>query len=115
MISKSLAMILELNGYVARSFTDPLEALEQIKADPPDLLISDVAMPRISGVDLAIQARARSSDCEVILISGQTFDNDLFREVRKQGHHFTLLSKPVHPVDMLREIDRLQETSSDTM
>jgi DNA-binding NtrC family response regulator len=110
MISKSLAMVLQHNGYLARFFTDPLEALEHIKADPPDLLISDVVMPQLSGVDLAIQVKEHCSDCEILLFSGQASTLDLLSEARNQGHHFTLLSKPVHPADLLREIDRLQET-----
>ena len=57
-ISKSLALILQRSGYTTRFFTDPLEALEHIRASPPDLLISDVAMPQLSGIDLAIQTQA---------------------------------------------------------
>jgi DNA-binding NtrC family response regulator len=114
-ISKSLAMILQHSGYSARFFTNPLEALEHIKADPPDLVISDVVMPQLSGVDLAIQVKAHCSDCEILLFSGQASTIDLLGEARKQGHTFTLLSKPVHPTDLLREIDRLQGARSDAI
>ncbi len=110
MISRSLAMVLQHNGFSALFFTDPREALKHIQADPPDLLISDVVMPQLSGVDLAIQTKAHSSDCEILLFSGQASTRDLLSEAHKQGHYFTLLSKPVHPEDLLREIDRLQES-----
>jgi len=105
-ISRSLATILEHHGYSARFFTGPVEALECIKVDPPDLVITDVVMPHLSGVELAIQAKAHSSDCKILLFSGQASTLDLLSEARKHGHDFTLLSKPVHPEDLLREINR---------
>jgi DNA-binding NtrC family response regulator len=109
-ISKSLAMILERHGYLTRFFTDPLEALKHVEIDPPDLLISDVVMPQLSGFDLASQVKARVSDCKILLFSGQAATAHLLDQMQKQTHSFTLLSKPVHPADVLREIERLEET-----
>lgn len=111
-IAKSLATILQHHGYAARFFTDPLEALESIQIDRPDLLISDVVMPLLSGIDLAIQAKSRCSDCKILLFSGQASTHDLLREARKQGHHFTVLSKPIHPAELLLEIHKVQESPS---
>jgi DNA-binding NtrC family response regulator len=111
-ISRSLAMILQHHGYSARSFTSPLEALEQVQANPPDLLISDVAMPQLTGIDLAIRVKAHCADCKILLFSGQAPTTDLLVEARKQGHTFKVLSKPLHPTDLLREIDQLQETQA---
>jgi DNA-binding NtrC family response regulator len=108
-ISKSLAMILESQGYLARSFTDPLEVLKHLATEIPDLLISDVVMPQLSGIDLAIQVKARVSDCKILLFSGQATTAHLFDRGREQSHNFTLLAKPVHPEDLLREIERLGE------
>jgi DNA-binding NtrC family response regulator len=107
-ISKSLAMILEGNGYAARFFTDPLEALKHVEIDPPDLLISDVVMPQLSGIDLAIQVKAQVSDCKVLLFSGQATTSHLLNQMREQRQDFPLLAKPVHPTDLLREIERLE-------
>jgi DNA-binding NtrC family response regulator len=109
-ISKSLAMILEGHGYAARFFTDPLEALKHVEIDPPDLLISDVVMPQLSGIDLAIQVKAQVSDCKVLLFSGQATTSHLLNQMREQRHNFTLLAKPVHPTDLLREIERLESS-----
>ena len=106
-ISHSLALILQKHGYAAYSYTDPLQALEAIHSDSPDILITDVVMPQLSGIDLAIQMQARCSSCKILLFSGQASTTDLLENARKQGHTFTLLSKPVHPTDLLREIARL--------
>ena len=64
-IASSLAAILRIHGFLARYFVDPLEALDAAKVEPPDLLISDVVMPQLSGVDLAIriQRSAQPARC----------------------------------------------------
>jgi CheY-like chemotaxis protein len=108
-IAQTLAMILEHNGFSARFFTDPLEALANVQIDHPDLLISDVVMPQLSGIDLAIEVKKRCSDCKIVLFSGQAYSHDLLREPSVQAHHFTVLSKPIHPTDLLREIHRIQD------
>lgn len=110
-IAKSLATILQRHGYAARFFTNPLEVLETIKTDHPDLLISDVVMPFLSGIDLAIQVKARCSDCKILLFSGQASTHDLLHEARKRGHQFTVLSKPIHPAELLSEIDKVQQSA----
>lgn len=107
-ISQSLAIILRREGYDASYFTNPLEALEQMKITPPDLLISDVMMPEISGIELAIQVAERYPDCKILLFSGQAATTDLMNDARAQGYSFQLLPKPLHPRQLLEEIATLQ-------
>ena len=113
LITQSLALILARRGFVVSSFNDPLEALEQMKTTPPDLLISDVMMPQLSGVDLAIRVRKLSPECRILLFSGQAGTADLLRAAHRDGHNFRLLQKPVHPNELLEEIDRLKADVSD--
>jgi CheY-like chemotaxis protein len=103
-IASTLATILQQSGFSATSFTNPLEALERARTDAPDLLISDVMMPQLSGIDLAIQMKKECPGCQVLLFSGQAGTADLLQSARKQGHDFHLLSKPVHPTDLLQGI-----------
>jgi DNA-binding NtrC family response regulator len=70
-IASTLAAILKLHGYSAASFTSSREALAAARASAPDLLISDVVMPGLSGVDLAIQIKAYCPACKFLLFSGQ--------------------------------------------
>jgi len=106
-IASTLAVILNMNGFSARFFTRPLEALAAARSDIPDLLISDVAMPGLSGIDLAIQMKAQHPQCKILLFSGQAATLDLLEDARKQGHDFHLLLKPVHPTELLSEIGTL--------
>ena len=105
-IAETLATILERSGFSAQCFFNPLEALHAARSDAPDLLISDVMMPQLSGVELAVQIKGLWPLCQVLLFSGQAGNADLLQGARKQGHDFRLLSKPVHPSDLLREIQR---------
>jgi CheY-like chemotaxis protein len=93
-----------MNGYSARFFLNPLEALQLSLSEAPDLLISDVNMPQLSGIDLAIRMREQCPRCRILLFSGQAETADLLEAARAQGHDFLLLSKPIHPSDLLHRI-----------
>jgi len=103
-IAVTLAIILARSGFDAVSFVAPLEALAAAEANPPDLLISDVMMPKLSGVDLAIGVQRVAPQCKVLLFSGQAATANLLEEARKQGHDFELLSKPIHPSEFLQKV-----------
>jgi DNA-binding NtrC family response regulator len=106
-IASTLAAILKLNGYSATSFTSPMAALAAARSSAPDLLISDVAMPDLSGIDLAIRMKAQYPECKILLFSGQAAALDLLEDARSRGHNFQLLQKPVHPSAMLSIIRAL--------
>jgi DNA-binding NtrC family response regulator len=104
-IASSLGMILRFQGgFNARSFTNPLDALKAARLDAPDLLISDVVMPELSGIDLAIQLRECCPDCKVLLFSGRAATAQLLESARGRGYTFEILMKPVHPADLLAKI-----------
>jgi len=62
-IVETLAIILRNSGFDATPFTEPLKALEASRSHSPDLLISDVVMPEINGIELAIQLLQICPEC----------------------------------------------------
>jgi CheY-like chemotaxis protein len=70
----------------------------------PDMLISDVIMTDLNGIDAAIKIRAMLPGCKILLFSGQAATADLLDRVRAQGHEFEILAKPVHPQDLLARL-----------
>jgi DNA-binding NtrC family response regulator len=106
-IASTLAMILRNQGFEATSFTEPLDALETALCEAPDLLISDVMMPRLSGIELAIEVRKHCPECKVLLFSGQASTANLLEAARANGHAFEILAKPVHPTNLLRQIQNV--------
>jgi CheY-like chemotaxis protein len=109
-IAATLASILKSQGFDATSYTDPLDALKAARGNPPDLLITDVMMPTMTGIELAIEVQKFCQDCKVLLFSGQAATADLLQAARGQGHDFELILKPVHPGDLLRKIHRAFES-----
>lgn len=107
LIANSLETILRMNGYDCSAFLRPHDALQAAKSDPPDLLISDVIMPLLSGVDLAIELQKHCPACKVLLFSGQAGIYDLLDAARADGHEFELLLKPMHPEHLLAKIHRV--------
>src|SRR5580658_10181579 len=103
-IADTLAKILTLSGYAAMPVYDAEEALETALLMPPELLITDVMLPGMSGIELAIQMRRIFPDCRVLLFSGQAATSDLLSSAARAGHKFTLLIKPVHPTELLRRV-----------
>jgi CheY-like chemotaxis protein len=106
-IASTLAAILQMNGFSSRFFTCPLEALNAARVKAPDLLISDVAMPGISGVDLAIQMRTQYPMCKILLFSGQAATADLLEDAHAKGRDFDLLLKPVPPAELLFKVAKM--------
>jgi DNA-binding NtrC family response regulator len=103
-IASTLGLILRNKGFDAVSFKGPLEALEAARSLNPDLLISDVVMPGFSGIELAIRLQAQSPHCKVLLFSGQAATAELLEAARAKGYDFEILSKPVHPIELLKKI-----------
>ena len=113
-IADTRAMILELSGISAMVAYDGKSALEIAHTAPPDLLLTDVAMPGINGVALAIAIRKIFPNCGNLLFSGQASSADLLNAAREAGLEFTILTKPLHPTELLARIsDALQSQSRD--
>jgi CheY-like chemotaxis protein len=110
-IASTLATILQMHGFSAKFFTSPLEALAAARSKAPDLLVSDVTMPGISGIDLAMKMRAQHPECKVLLFSGHPATLDLIKDARARGHEFHLLFKPVPPAEFLLEIGKMVDAT----
>lgn len=112
-IASTLAAILQMHGFSAKFFTSPLEVLAAARAKSPDLLISDVEMPGLCGIELAIQMKAQYPTCKILLFSGRPSTLDLLDDARARGHDFDLLLKPVLPHELLSEIWKRVGSTSD--
>jgi CheY-like chemotaxis protein len=103
-IADTLSMILSKSGYEVLTAYDGASALELGAEAAPDLLITDVMMPGMTGIELTIAFVQAVPECKTLLFSGQAATMDMLEEARTAGHDFTVLSKPVHPTDMLRRV-----------
>ncbi|HVT08325.1 MAG TPA: ATP-binding protein [Polyangia bacterium] len=74
--AESLSMILELLGHETRTAHDGAQALEIARAFHPDAMVVDIAMPKLSGHELARHVRAEPWGREVLLIASSGWGQD---------------------------------------
>jgi len=103
-IADTLAMILNQSGFQARSIYSGEGAVELAASFEPDMLISDVIMADLNGIDAAIRIRELLPKIKILLFSGQAATADLLDNARKKGYEFEILAKPVHPQDLLNKL-----------
>ncbi|MGH9616986.1 MAG: response regulator [Acidobacteriaceae bacterium] len=109
-IADTLAAILSQHGIAAMVAYDGLSALEIARVIPPDVLLTDVVMPGMSGIDVAIAIQQDVPDCAILLFSGQAATTSLLAKAGKAWCDFEVLLKPIHPVKLMSVIfDRLKQ------
>jgi DNA-binding NtrC family response regulator len=91
MLLELAAIIIKSMGYEVRTFRDPETALKEYILAPPDLVITDYAMGRMSGMDLIRECRRLNPKQKMILISG-TVDEHVFADAMVRPDRF--LTKP---------------------
>ena len=92
-------------GHQVIAFANGAEAFERLKQEPFTLLLTDIVMPKMDGIELARRASELDPDLKIMFITGfaaVTLHADLggARDAR-------VLSKPFHLKDLVREVDRL--------
>lgn len=92
-IADSLAYGLSDFGYDATAVYNGEEALNSAALLNPDVLISDVVMPEMNGIEVGIKIRRMLPSCRIILLSGQAETCDLARDAKVRGHRFEILTK----------------------
>lgn len=103
-IADTLAIILNQSGFEAMAVYSGEKAVEAAGNWQPDMLISDVIMTDLNGIDAAIKIRSLLPSCKILLFSGRAATADLLDRARGQGHEFEILAKPVHPQDLLARL-----------
>lgn len=105
-IASTLVEILKGEGYDAMAASTGDTAIELARIFKPDIVLSDVILPGMNGIDVAVQISTLFPKCRVILFSGQAATLDLVRDARKRGHEFQILAKPIKPDSLLALIRR---------
>lgn len=96
--------ILNQNGFVAIPAFDAEEALETALLIPPELVIADIELPGMSGVEVAAALKKELPDCKVLLLADLADKGKMQRSVAKAGNEISLANKPAHPADMLAHV-----------
>lgn len=103
-ITDTVALVLQRHGYETATAYDGNSALAQCSEFRPDLLLTDVIMPGMDGIELSERVGDEVPECKVLLFSGNAATTELLERARRNGRTLQLLSKPVHPVDLLKKL-----------
>lgn len=106
-IAKTLATILDLAGYEVCAVYGGEAAIRLLEIFKPDLVITDVTMPGVTGIEVASAAQTALPRCKVLLFSGHTGLHNLLNPGPAGVLPFEIITKPMRPDDLLA---RLRET-----
>jgi DNA-binding response OmpR family regulator len=111
-IAKMLSVILQTNLFDAVPYFDSQAALDAARLAPPDYLISDIGMPGMNGIELAIAVQREIPACKVLQFSGQVEASELISNAEEGGHSFSLVQKPIHPTKLVAAIGMFVKRTS---
>ena len=100
-----LAKALEKAGYDVVAFDNGLSAYERMREEPFSLLLTDIVMPEMDGIELARRATRLDPDLTVMFITG--FAAVALNPGSQAPKDAKILSKPFHLRELVREVDRL--------
>lgn len=103
--AQTLASRLELRGMLVRCALSGEQGLELFKENEPDVMLLDMRMPGLSGVEVLQKVRAASPQCPVIIITGHCSEQDFekAKALNVQGYH----AKPLNFQELLQSIEQL--------
>lgn len=105
-IAKTLAEILRQSGFQAIAVYDGPAALEIAAKFKPDYLITDVLMPSMNGVELAMAISKMFPAAKILLFSGQAGISDILERGREEGYVFDMVAKPIHPEKLIEQLKK---------
>jgi two-component system cell cycle response regulator CpdR len=100
-----LVRALKKAGYDVIDYANGEEAFERLKSEPFTLLLTDIVMPKMDGIELARRASELDPELKIMFITG--FAAVVLNSEVAAPKDARVLSKPFHLRDLVREVDRL--------
>lgn len=102
LIADTVVAILNRNGFIAEAAYGGQEAIDAATRSCPELVLSDVMMPNIDGVEAAMRIQQHCPETRIVLFSGQAATIEILSRAKKRGYTFELLAKPIHPTQLIQ-------------
>ena len=100
-------LALEAAGHAVFAYPDGRGGIDHIKRERPDLLITDIFMPEMEGLETIRLARGLRSEMPIIAMSGVYFEGGDYLEIAEKFGAVATLRKPFRPSDLLDLVARL--------
>jgi CheY-like chemotaxis protein len=104
LIVDTIAEILEGAGFEVAVACDGWKALDMAARFHPDRLLTDVLMPGMNGVELAIAVQTMYPSVKILLFSGQAGISEVLEVGEQRGFKFEVIPKPIHPRKLIERI-----------
>jgi CheY-like chemotaxis protein len=111
-VANTLVWVLEDGGFSAIAAYGGTDALQKMESFSPDVVISDVIMPGMNGIEVCEIIQSKYPTCRIFLYSGQAATNDLVHEAWERGFSWELLAKPIEPEDLLTKLSSLPNAAT---
>src|SRR5689334_2591461 len=103
-LRSTIVEILSSEGYDAIAVVDGRDAVEHARKAPPDIFLTDLAMPGMSGIEAAKQIKVFSPKTRVIFFSGHGSSSEWLAKAKKAGYDFEVIAKPIRPEALIRAL-----------
>ena len=102
-----LKVVLESNGFIANYYSNPIVALDEFKPNYYDLIILDIQMSEINGMQLYREIRKRDVKTKICFLTGS---ETLFNRASKFTSVYTFISKPVENKELIKIVNDVLES-----
>jgi len=107
LIANTIVQILNRSGFIAEAAYGGQEAIDAARRITPEILLSDILMPYLDGIEAAIEIQKFLPDIRIVLFSGQAATVEILARARARGYNFELLAKPLHPLQLIKHLQEL--------
>ena len=109
-ILKLLEVNFEMEGFTVLVARDGEEGIEVARSNQPDVIVSDIMMPKKSGLELVVALKSDTSTSEIpiILLSAKAQNADVRTGLEAGADDY--VTKPFEPLDLVDRVNRLLET-----
>lgn len=111
-VGKRLAPALSKNGDLVETFTSGIPALDRFGEEPFDIVVTDIRMDEVDGLEVLEQVLQKAPETKVIIITGYA-TVEMAREALSKGA-FDFIAKPFKPQDLRAIIERAAEQIRET-
>lgn len=107
---KNIRRIVARDGHEVEAFTNPVQALQRMLQSPFHIVMTDIRMPQMSGIELLERIKARFPETQVILFTGYASVDDAVKAIKKGAFYY--VEKPLTPDKILSVLKRAVEKLS---
>jgi CheY-like chemotaxis protein len=106
-LRRTTLRVLRSGGHTVDAYENGRPAVEHLERETPDLLVTDIFMPEMEGLETIRRVRALHPELPIIAVSGFSFEDGDYLQIAEKFGAVASLKKPFRPVELLELVKRL--------